>query len=168
MPDAIVASDRSRGVRSVIDAIVVVVASAHRARRAVVVLDLAVVGTGSGVVRVGEVGVTEVEARVAEGHELTRAVDAVIVDRGREVDRVAALDDPSSDVIRNGRLYESIDVHESGCARVQREGALVELDPHGSRLPEAENRLSATEVGHDAENLRQSGRLERGDFKRDS
>src|SRR5438552_9509102 len=111
MPDAIVASDRSRGVRSVIDAIVVVVASAHWARRAVVVLDLAVVGTGSGVVRVGEVGVTEVDARVAEGHELTRPVDAVIVDRGREVDRVAALDYPSCDVIRNGRLYESIDVH---------------------------------------------------------
>ena len=136
-----------------IDAIVVGVASAHRARRTVVVLDLAVVGTGSRVVRVGEVGVTEVEARVAEGHELTGAVDAMIVDRGREVDRVAALDDPSCDVIRNGRLYESIDVHHAGCAREQREGALIELDPHGTRLPEAENRLHAAEVGHDSENL---------------
>src|SRR2546428_595008 len=50
-------------------------------------------------------------------------------------------------------LYKSIDVHHAGCAREQREGALGELDPHGTRLPEAENRLHAAEVGHDAENL---------------
>src|SRR5712691_6701187 len=167
VPHAIIAGDAPGGVRPVVDAVIVVVASARRAWRAVVVLDLAVIGSRRRVVRVGEVRVAVVEARVAQGHELTGAEDPMIVNRGRECVRVPALDDPAGEVVHDRRLHPPVDVHRAGDARKPVDLSLVELDADGSGLPPRVDDLSASEHRGRLRNVGDPRFLKGGDLHRD-
>src|SRR5207253_5812989 len=167
VPHAVVAGGAAGGVRPVVNAVVIQVAVVRVSAVLVVRGQLPCGGTGGRVVRVPEVGVLVVDARVSDGDRLVRPEDAVVVDRGRVVHGVPALDDPARQVVHHVRLDEAVDVHDARDAGEFLDHALRELRSHAAGLTEGIARLVAAEEGDGPDDLGNARGLEGHDLDGD-